>query len=123
MHFGDRLKELRKEKQLSQEQLSKILNISRRVLGYYETNERFPKDENTLKKIADFFDVTIDYLLGRTERKELTIIEGDNIPQELQNIGIEYLQVNKELKEKGFSPDDIRELINTIENIKKNNNQ
>lgn len=119
MHFGDRLKELRKEKQLSQEQLSKTLNISRRVLGYYETNERFPKDENTLKRIADFFEVTVDYLLGRTARKELAIIEGDNIPQELRDIGIEYLQVNKELKEKGFTPDDIRELIGTIEKIKK----
>lgn len=119
MGFGDRLKELRKEKSLSQEQLGEILNISRRVIGYYETNERFPKDEDTLKKIADFFDVTIDYLVGRTDKKELTIIENDDIPQELRDIGIEYLQVNKELKEKGLSPDDIRELIQAIENIKK----
>jgi len=65
MGFGDRLKELREEKGITQKELGKIINISDRVIGYYEANNRFPKDEYVLKKLADFFDVTIDYLVDR----------------------------------------------------------
>lgn len=65
MSFGDRIKNLRLEKNMTQEDLSKILNVSRATVGRYETNERFP-DKNTLKKIADTFEVSIDYLFERT---------------------------------------------------------
>lgn len=115
MRFGDRLKKLRREKDISQKELGDILNISRRVIGYYESNDRFPKDEDTIKSIADFFNVTIDYLLGRTDRKEVAIIENEEIPQELRDIGVEYLEVNRELKEKGFTPKQILELIESLE--------
>lgn len=65
MRFGDRLKELRDEKGITQKELGKVINISDRVIGYYEANDRFPKDENILKIIADYFDVSVDYLVGR----------------------------------------------------------
>jgi len=45
MLFGDHPKMLRKEKEITQKQLGKIINISDRVIGYYESNNRFPKDE------------------------------------------------------------------------------
>lgn len=67
MLFGDTLKKLRTEKGLTQKDLGKIINVSDRVIGYYEANDRFPKDEKTLTKIAIFFGVTTDYLLGLTE--------------------------------------------------------
>lgn len=66
MRFGDRLKELREEKGITQKELGKVINISDRVIGYYEANDRFPKDESILRMIADYFDVSVDYLLGRT---------------------------------------------------------
>lgn len=66
MQFGVRLKELREEKGITQRELGNIVNVSDRVIGYYESNDRFPKDENVLRKIADYFNVTVDYLLGRT---------------------------------------------------------
>lgn len=66
MVFGDRLKELREEKGITQKFLGKVINVSDRVIGYYESNNRFPKDEQTLKALADYFDVSIDYLVGRT---------------------------------------------------------
>lgn len=62
MSFGKKLKELREEKNITQEQLGKIIGVSGRVVGYYESNERFPKDD-TLKKISGYFKVSIDYLL------------------------------------------------------------
>jgi Predicted transcriptional regulators len=69
MGFGDRLKELREECGITQKELGKILNISDRVIGYYEANDRFPKDENVLKTIADYFNVSVDYLVGRTGQR------------------------------------------------------
>ena len=65
MVFGDRLKNLREEKGITQKDLGKVINISDRVIGYYESNDRFPKDENILKMLADYFDVSVDYLVGR----------------------------------------------------------
>lgn len=68
MSFGDRLRDLRVEKNMTQEDLSKKLNVSRATVGRYETNERFP-DKDILKKIADIFDVSLDFLLGRTDNR------------------------------------------------------
>ena len=64
--FKDRLKELRYKKELSQRELASILNMSPSTIAMYETGQREP-DAETLSKIADFFGVTIDYLLGRTD--------------------------------------------------------
>jgi len=66
MLFGNRLKGLREEKGITQKQLGKVINISDRVIGYYESSDRFPKDEIILKMLADYFNVSIDYLVGRT---------------------------------------------------------
>lgn len=66
--FGDRLKELRENKQLKQSDLANDLGIGRTTLSHYELNNREP-DFNTLEKIANYFDVSIDYLLGRTDLK------------------------------------------------------
>lgn len=66
--FGYRLKSLRKSSGYTQKELGEKLNVSGRVIGYYESNERFP-DKDTLTDIADFFKVSVDYLLGRTDIK------------------------------------------------------
>lgn len=71
--FGDRLKSLRKALGLTQKELGDKLNVSGRVIGYYESNDRFP-DKETLTDIADFFDVSVDYLLGRSDAKNNSII-------------------------------------------------
>ena len=65
MTFGERLAELRKKQGLSQSELAKKLNISKSTLAMYETDKRQPNFE-TQTKIADFFEVSIDYLLGRS---------------------------------------------------------
>jgi repressor LexA len=61
-----RLKDLREKKTLTQAQLSALLQISASAIGMYEQGRREP-DNETLKKIANFFNVTIDYLLGNTD--------------------------------------------------------
>ena len=61
--FKERLKELRVERKLSQADLAKELNVSQRSISSWETGFRQP-DFETLERIAKFFDVSADYLLG-----------------------------------------------------------
>lgn len=69
MSFGSKIRALREELSLTQKELGDKLNISARVIGYYESGDRFPKDEGKLNEFADFFNVSVDYLIGRTEQK------------------------------------------------------
>lgn len=63
-----RLRELRKEKGISQLKLALDLSMNQNTISRYETEER-QADYKTLIKIADYFDVSIDYLLERTNNR------------------------------------------------------
>ncbi len=67
-----KLRELRGKK--TQSEIAKNLGITQRTYSNYESGNRQP-DQITLIKIADYFDVTIDYLLGRTDSIDTTIIK------------------------------------------------
>lgn len=60
------LKEIRKERNLNQLKVALDLNISREALSYYENGKRNP-DIQMLKKLSDYFDVSIDYLINGKE--------------------------------------------------------
>lgn len=62
--FSERLRELRKERKVSQVALASCLSISQQAVGKWETGRSTP-DPQTLRKIADLLHVTTDYLLGR----------------------------------------------------------
>jgi len=66
MGFPERLKELRYQKKLTQEQLGAKVNVTKVSISGYENGNRTP-DTETLQKLADFFEVSVDYLLGRTD--------------------------------------------------------
>jgi SOS-response transcriptional repressors (RecA-mediated autopeptidases) len=68
MFRGDRLKKLRDDKNLTQTELGKAFSISDATINRYEKNQRQP-DTDTLNKLADYFNVTVDYLLGRSDFK------------------------------------------------------
>lgn len=68
--FQHTFKALRKSRGLTQEELSKQLKLSRSAIGMYESGAREP-DFETLEVIADFFNVDINYLLGRTTKTTL----------------------------------------------------
>ncbi|MEE7711227.1 MULTISPECIES: helix-turn-helix domain-containing protein [Bacillus] len=69
MKFGDRLRELRKMRpNLSQKKLGEHLGLAESTISMYEQNRREPEYE-ILIKIADYFDVSIDYLLRGTDPK------------------------------------------------------
>lgn len=64
--LGDRLRQLREEKGLLQRELAESLNLSRVAITQYEQGRRVP-EVDILVKLADFFMVSVDYLLGRTD--------------------------------------------------------
>ncbi len=66
MGIADRLKQLRNENGVSQRKMSSIIELDSTMYGKYERGERMPTIE-TLVKLADYFDVSADYLLGRTD--------------------------------------------------------
>lgn len=68
--FSQRLKELRGDRKI--QDISSDLGINRATLGYYEDGKRHP-DANILKRIADYYDVSLDYLVGITDTKSRDI--------------------------------------------------
>ena len=66
--FGERLKLLRKERKVSQKELAEYLGISIRGYQFYESEDNEPNIK-TLTALADFYGVTIDYLVGHSDRR------------------------------------------------------
>ena len=60
----DKLKELRNQKKLTQTELAQALNVSKGTIGNWEAGHRQP-DHSALSKLADFFGVSVDYILDR----------------------------------------------------------
>ena len=60
------MKSLRENKELTQEQLAKLVNLSQQTIGHYEVDRAKP-DLETLQKFAEIFNCSVDYLLGRTD--------------------------------------------------------
>jgi len=65
-NFGERITELRKSKNLTQKEFAEILNITERAYQNYEYDSRHPNYEGLIY-IADYFNVSLDYLVGRTD--------------------------------------------------------
>ena len=65
----NRLKEIREDKDLLQKDIAKLLNISQRGYSHYETEDTNIPIE-TLHKLANFYDTSVDYLLYRTDERK-----------------------------------------------------
>ena len=65
-----RIQDLRTDADLSQKQLGEILHISQRSYSHYETGSRNIPVE-MLIRLANYYDISVDYLVGRTDKKEM----------------------------------------------------
>ncbi|MBG9737705.1 MULTISPECIES: helix-turn-helix domain-containing protein [Paenibacillus] len=72
MNTGNRISDLREQKGWTQEELAEKLGITRAALSHYEKNRRKP-DFETLTTLADLFEVSIDFLVGRIAVPDLTL--------------------------------------------------
>ena len=68
--FKVRLKSLRDSKGMTQQQFADDFGISKGTIGMWESGAREPRKLDELQRISDYFGVSVDYLLGRTDKKE-----------------------------------------------------
>ena len=116
--LGSRIKQLREENKLNQINFAKHLNIANTTLSQYESGHRIPSDEIKIK-IADYFGVSLDWLMGQTEKRT----PGNMISNENHLTGKRFICI-KEQQEKQVDgvlyhlPDDIKSFIAEKENAK-----
>jgi len=98
MSIGRKIKRLRLEREYSQKDLSKLLNIAYQSVGNYEREER-ELNYSMLKKYAEIFDVSVDWLMGRTDDRQRHITEEKEIPPEYielcETLGIDAIRKAK----------------------------
>ena len=66
--FPERLKALRQEKNTTQRAIANYLNITDTAYGFYEQGKNYP-NMDILIRLADYFEVSLDYLVGRSEKR------------------------------------------------------
>lgn len=74
--LGNNIKDLRKQKRLTQAELAKLMHVSQQTVGAWETGRAIPGSD-TLSDLADLFNVSTDYLLGRPEKQNEVQTEQD----------------------------------------------
>jgi|LSQX01.1.fsa_nt_gb transcriptional regulator with XRE-family HTH domain len=123
MSLGKRLKKARNNKDLTQEEAAKRLGITFQALSNYERDYRDP-DTTLLAKIAELYDVTTDYLLGRSDKRKETLND-EPTPQEIEEIfqnQVMYQGVPMTEEEKESVKDFIQLAIKTIRAKKRGEN-
>lgn len=105
--FQNIFKRLRNSCGLTQAEMAEKIGISRSTIGMYETGAREP-DFETLEKIADFFNVDIDYLLGRTDKTTI-------LPE---TVGQYYLNdETRQIAQEVFENPELRSLFHVARDI------
>lgn len=85
MNFGENLKRLRKERNLSQEQLSEMLNVSRQAISKWESNKTYPDIEN-LMLLRNIFNIALDDLLFDENKDKIEdVIKSSKLPTNSTN--------------------------------------
>ena len=102
--MNNRLAQLREEKNLSQAQVGKIINAAQNTVSQWEKGNRGISSE-VLIQLADFYRVSIDYLLGRTENR--TALQ-ENIQSDTTNKELALIKKYRALDEHG------KNLVNTV---------
>ncbi len=102
--LGIRIKNLRQKANMTQLELSQKLNVSNTTLSQYENGIRIPSDDIKLK-IADYFDVSVDYLLGNSSNKKIKTDPNEERPLPIEKRGVLNLIAD-------MSESDYEELMN-----------
>lgn len=117
----NRIRELRQSENMTQSVLAGYLGIKQNTLSYWEQGIYDP-DNESLKKLADLFDCSIDYLLGKTEQKK-SLVNGD---EELSDY-LEELKNRSEMRmlfsvSKSCTKEEVEQAVRIIEALRKGEN-
>ena len=95
----NRLKELRNDKGLRQKDVAQVLGISQQSLGYYENGVNKP-DPAMLVQLADFYEVSVDFLLGRTDETGIIYkYNGEKLSNDEQKLLVYYRSLSAQQKD------------------------
>lgn len=128
--FGKRLTFLRKETTMTQEDLGKLFNVHKGTISKWESGSRTP-DIDIIVKIANYFNVTTDFLLGLSDERKpsaKTIYTGkelsDLVPSEWREAieEIEYLEFYQKMKKDEINPDDLIEFYKAYKKFEEKTN-
>ena len=119
MKFGEKLKKIRKRKGLTLKQLADKVGVTEGYLCHIENDRRENPSIDKIEKIAKALNTNpVNLLIKKENWQQL-------LPEELKEFvkkeNIEYLEVISQFKKEGFSPDEIKNIINVLKNISKKN--
>ena len=107
-NFGQKLKNARIAKGISQKELSKQLHVGISTISMWENNKN-SMDIKLAKQISEILDISLDYLVGnnkandiplgiKKELEKMQLINSENLPDKLESIAKELLELSKKLK-------------------------
>lgn len=118
--FRQRMKALRESRGLTQQALGEALNIGKSAIALYETEKRQP-DPDTLKKLAVFFQCSIDYLLGLSDASPAAVPGAAALPPEMMSFVLDrnnhrLISMVQNIKAQGYSNEVIEEWLVSLSN-------
>lgn len=115
MSVGSRIKKLRTENKITQDNLAKILNVGKSTISQYENNINKP-DIDMLKKIAEYFDVSLDWLMCRTDTRNITEkLLDEKIAKIIEGLGSDVTHKLCELED--MTPEEKKTLVVFLEGL------
>ncbi|OEH86215.1 hypothetical protein BHU72_11810 [Desulfuribacillus stibiiarsenatis] len=97
--LGQRLRGLRKLKKMTQQDIADKMSLAKSTISQYENNINEP-DNEMINKLADFFEVTVDYLLGRTDNPSPADTDDWGLPEDAHVFFKDYEKLSDEDKVK-----------------------
>lgn len=121
--FRKRMRELRESQNLTQQTLAEALNVGKSAIALYETEKRQP-DPDTLKKLAQFFGCSIDYLLGLSDDYQGNISLNSTtptLPEDMLSFvsdrnNHKLIKIIQTIKAQGYSNEVIEEWLLSLSN-------
>lgn len=112
--FGKRLREARRRKDITLEQLSNDIGVTKATLSRYENDIRVP-DVHTANKIAEYLGITVDYLLGHTDKESIVKVssyeKSKDMMEYIYQVLVDTGQITKEEAIHGIDDDERRKEI------------
>lgn len=92
--FKDRLRQLRIEHNLTQAEIAKAIGVSSATIGNYEQGTREPRNNEMRQKLADYFNVSVDYLMNKENVSKVS----EELLHENMLLGMENISLKRKLE-------------------------